>query len=441
MKKILFLALCIISIKIAAQKNVIDKVVAVVGNNCILLSDIENQYYQTPDKEKMDNVDLKCSILEEQIYQNLLIHQAELDSVVVGEKEVESEMEHRLRYFINQIGSEKKLEEYFNKSIIDIKADLRKSLRKQMIAERMQDKIVGTIKVTPNDVRQFFKSLPKDSIPLVNEQVEYQQIVVYPIISNNEKLEAKEKLNEIRERILKGENFSTLAVLYSEDPGSALHGGELGFVNRTDLVPEFSAASFKLKEGEISPIIETEFGLHIIQLIERRGEQINVRHILITIKSNYEELNIAQKKLTAILNKIASDSITFGKAAEKFSMDKNTSFNDGLAVNPATNTSRFDVSQLDNTTTSQLESLKMGQTSPIFEFMDEHGKKGYKVVRLKARYPSHKANLSDDYNFLQQAANEYKRKEKIHEWAQNKIKSTYFTIDDSFKKCSFSFIK
>jgi peptidyl-prolyl cis-trans isomerase SurA len=212
-------------------------------------------------------------------------------------------------------------------------------------------------------------------------------------------------------------------------------------VNRTDLVPEFSAASFKLKEGEISPIIETEFGLHIIQLIERRGEQINVRHILITIKSNYEELNIAQKKLTAILNKIASDSITFGKAAEKFSMDKNTSFNDGLAVNPATNTSRFDVSQLDNTTTSQLESLKMGQTSPIFEFMDEHGKKGYKVVRLKARYPSHKANLSDDYNFLQQAANEYKRKEKIHEWAQNKIKSTYFTIDDSFKKCSFSFIK
>ncbi len=441
MKRIIIFILCLLSLEINAQSNVIDKVVAVVGNNCILLSDIENQYYQMPDKEKMDNVDLKCSILEEQIYQNLLLHQAELDSITVSEKEVESEMERRLRYFINQIGSEKKLEEYFNKSIIDIKNELRKSLRKQMIAERMQDKIVGTLKVTPSEVRQYFKSLPPDSIPTIDEQVEYQQIVIYPLIGEKEKREAKEKLNSIRERILKGENFSTLAVLYSEDPGSAIRGGELGFVSRNDLVPEFSGAAFKLKEGEVSPIIETDFGFHIIQLIERRGEQINVRHILITIKSGYDELTKAENKLSSILQKIATDSITFSKAAEKYSMDKNTAYNGGLAINSLTNTSRFNISELDNATANQINNLKIGQISPVFQFTDEHGKKGYKVIRLKALYPSHKANLTDDYYFIEQATTEYKRKTKIQAWAQKKIKTTYFTIDDSFKKCNFNIIK
>lgn len=442
MKKILIVYISLIGSYFGnAQKPIIDKVVAVVGNNAILLSDIENQYHQTPEKSKYDGIDLKCNILEELIYQNFLLHQAEIDSITVGEKEIESEMERRLRYFINQIGSEKKLEEYFNKSMIDIKSDLRKSLRKQMLAEKMQDKIIGNIKVTPTDVRNFYKSLPSDSIPFINEQVEYQQIVFYPLISEKEKIEAKEKLNIIRERILKGESFATLAVLYSEDPGSALRGGELGFFTRNDMVPEFSGAAFKLKEGEVSPIIETEFGFHIIQLIERKGEQINVRHILITVKSSYEELQKAKKLAQTVYQKIIADSITFSKAAIQYSMDKNTSFNEGIAVNPLNNTIRFDVEQLDPVSARQIEKLKVGQISQPFDFINEQGKKGYKIIKLKARYKAHKANLSDDYNYLQQLTQEQKKQEAIKNWILKKTKTTYFTIDDDFKNCEFNLLK
>lgn len=442
MKNILVISIFLLGYYFSyAQKPVIDKVVAVVGNNAILLSDIENQYHQTPDKSKYDGIDLKCNILEELIYQNLLLHQAEIDSITVGEKEIESEMERRLRYFINQIGSEKKLEEYFNKSIIDIKSDLRKSLRKQMLAEKMQDKIIGNIKVTPTDVRNFYKSLPPDSIPFINEQVEYQQIIFYPLISEKEKIEAKEKLNSIRERILKGESFATLAVLYSEDPGSALRGGELGFFTRNDMVPEFSGAAFKLKEGEVSPIIETEYGFHIIQLIERKGEQINARHILITVKSSYEELQKAKNFAQTIYQKILSDSITFSKAAIQYSMDKNTSFNEGIAVNPFNNTTRFDVEQLDPASARQIEKLKVGQISQPFDFSNEQGKKGYKIIKLKARYKAHKANLTDDYNYLQQLTQEHKKQEAIKNWILKKTKTTYFTIDDDFKKCEFNLLK
>lgn len=442
MKKIYIISIFLISYYFGcAQKPVIDKVVAVVGNNAVLLSDIENQYHQTPDKSKYDGIDLKCNILEELIYQNFLIHQAEIDSITVGEKEIESEMERRLRYFINQVGSEKKLEEYFNKSIIDIKSDLRKSLRKQMVAEKMQDKITGNIKVTPTDVRNFYKSLPPDSIPFINEQVEYQQIVFYPLISEKEKIEAKEKLNSIRERILKGESFATLAVLYSEDPGSALRGGELGFFTRNDMVPEFSRAAFKLKEGEVSPIIETEYGFHIIQLIERKGEQINARHILITVKSNFEELQKAKNYAQTVYQKILSDSITFSKAAIQYSMDKNTSFNEGIAVNPFNNTTRFDIEQLDPASARQIEKLKVGQISQPFDFSNEQGKKGYKIIKLKARYKAHKANLSDDYNYLQQLTQEHKKQQAIKNWILKKTKTTYFTIDDDFKKCEFNLLK
>lgn len=442
MKKIFFYFINIFFISyIQAQKPIIDKIVAIVGNNAILLSDIENQYYHIPDKSNYDNIDLKCNILEEMILQNFLIHQAEIDSVTIGDKEVEYEMGRRLRYFIKQIGSEKMLEEYFNKSIIDIKADLRKSLRKQMLAEKMNEKITENIKATPTDVRNFFKNIPTDSIPIIDEQVEYQQIVIMPTISEKDKMETKAKLNEIRERILKGESFATMAVLYSEDPGSALRGGELGFFTRSDMVPEFSAAAFKLKEGEISPIIETEYGFHIIQLIERRGEQINARHILLTIKSNYDEQIKAEKLIQNIYKKILNDSITFSEAAIKYSMDKNTAYNGGLAVNPISNTTRFEKDQLDMATAKQIEELKPGQISEPFEFIDEHGKKGYKIIKLKNRYPSHKANLNDDYNFIQELALEHMKQEALKKWLLNKMKTTYFTIDDDFKKCEFNLIK
>lgn len=429
----------VVSTPVFSQDKTIDQVIAVVGDNCVLKSDIENQFLQMESTSDFRGVDLKCNILEELLYQNLLLHQAALDSLSVSDKEIDSQLDRRIRYFVSQVGSEKKLEEYFNKSIIEIKSDLRETLKKQMLAEKMQEKLTGSIKVTPSEVRQYFKSIPKDSIPTVNEQVEYEQIVLYPTVSDQEKLAVKEKLNGFRDRILKGDKFSTLAVLYSEDPGSAVKGGELGFVGRSDLVPEFSAVAFKLKDGEVSKIVETEYGYHIIQLIERLGEQINVRHILLIPKVDPVSAVKSRNSLDSISKIIRLDSITFKNAAEKFSQDKETKYNGGLAVNPYTNNSRFEMDQLDPTTASWLKKLKVGEISNPFEFTNEKSQKCYKIIRLKARYPSHKANLSDDYQSIQDYAMNLKKQEIMKNWIEKEQKVTYIKIDNSYQNCDFKY--
>jgi peptidyl-prolyl cis-trans isomerase SurA len=251
-----FIALFGFSSQVFSQDKVIDQIIAIVGNNYILKSDIEGQFVQM-EKTYNKEEDLKCVILEGLLHQSLLLHRADLDSVVVTDKEIDSQIERKIKMFISQAGSEKRLEESIGKTISEIKILLRESLKKQMLAEKMMDKLTGSIKVTPSEVRQFFKEMPSDSIPLVNEEIEYEQIVLYPTITEKEKLAVKAKLNELRERVLKGDKFSTLAVLYSEDAQSATKGGELGFLGRGDLVPEFSAVAFKLKDGEVSKIIET----------------------------------------------------------------------------------------------------------------------------------------------------------------------------------------
>ncbi len=424
---------------VKAQDKIIDQIIAVVGDNYILKSDIENQFLQLESKSDYQGVDLKCNILEELLYQNLLLHQAAIDSLTVSDKEIDSQLDRRIRYFVSQVGSEKKLEEYFKKSIIEIKSDLRESLKKQMLSEKMQDKLTGSLKVTPSEVKQCFKDMPKDSIPTINEQVEYEQIVIYPVISEKEKLAVKEKLNGFRERILKGDKFSTLAVLYSEDPGSAVKGGELGFVGRNDLVPEFAAVAFKLKDGEVSRIVETEYGYHIIQLIERLGEQINVRHILLVPKVDPISAVKARSQLDSIARIIRLDSITFKNAAEKFSQDKDTKFNGGLAVNPYTNNSRFDLEQLDATTSYWIKKLKTGEISSPFEYTNEKSQKCYKIIRLKARYPSHKANLKDDYQSIQDYAASLKKQQIMKDWIEKEQKITYIRIDNSYQNCNFKY--
>jgi len=436
--KLLIIIISLITTYSYSQKTNIDEIVAVVGKNYILKSEIENQYNQLENTNNK-SVDLKCEILEELLYQNLLIHQSELDSIEISDKDVEAQLEHRLRYFVSQIGSEKKLEEYFNKSIVDIKNELRIALKKQMTAEKMQDKITGSIKVTPSEVRQFYNKLPADSIPTIDEEIEYQQIVIYPVITEQEKLAVKEKLNELRERILKGDKFSTLAVLYSEDPGSATKGGELGFVGRTDLVPEFAAVAFKLKDGEISKIVETEYGYHIIQLIERLGEQINVRHILITPKIDPNSAIKTRNKLDSIANIIRIDTITFYKAAEKYSQDANTKYNGGIAINPYTNNSHFSLDQLDPVTSYWIKKLKTNEISTPFEFTDDKGKKCYKIIQLKSRIPAHVANLKDDYQKVQEMAITSKKQDIMNKWVQKQQQETYIHIDNSYANCNYKF--
>jgi peptidyl-prolyl cis-trans isomerase SurA len=423
----------------SSQDKTIDQVIAIVGDNYILKSDIENQFLQMESKTNFTGVDLKCNILEELLYQNLLLNQAALDSLVVSDKEIDSQLDRKLRYFVSQIGSEKKLEEYFNKSIIDIKAELRESLKKQMLSEKMQDKLTGSLKVSPSEVKQCFKNILPDSIPLINEQVEYEQIVLYPVITDAEKLAVKERLNGLRERILKGDKFSTLAVLYSEDPGSATKGGELGLLGRSDLVPEFAAIAFKLKDGEVSRIVETEYGYHIIQLIERLGEQINVRHILLTPKVDPKSAVKSRNRLDSLAIAIRLDSITFKKAAEKYSQDNDTKYNGGLAVNPYTNNSRFDIDQLDATTSYWIKKLKTGEISSPFEFTNDKAQKCYKIIRLKARYAAHKANLTDDYQTLQEYSIALKKQEIMKTWIEKEQKITYIHIDDSYKNCDFKY--
>ncbi len=441
MKNILFCItiLLIFNIRLYSQNKVVDQVIAVVGKNCVLKSEIESQFAQLESKSDYKGIDLKCDILEELLYQSLLLHQAELDSVEVTDKEVDAQLDRRIKYFVSQVGSEKKLEEYFNKSILEIKTDLRESLKKQMVSDKMQDKLTGSLKITPSEVRQFFKNMPADSIPTISEEVEYEQIVLYPIITEKEKLAVKEKLNGLRDRILKGDKFSTLAVLYSEDPGSSTKGGELGFVGRADLVPEFAAVAFKLKDGEVSKIVETEYGYHIIQLIERRGEQINIRHILITPQVDPTSAVKSRNRLDSIANAVITDSMKFNKAAEKYSQDIETRSNGGLAVNPYTNNSHFTVDQLDPVTSFWLKKLKTNNISSSFEFTDDKGKKCYKIIKLKARYPSHKASLSDDYQKIQEIALANKKQDIMKGWIEKEQKITYIHIDDSYLNCSFKY--
>jgi peptidyl-prolyl cis-trans isomerase SurA len=427
-----------------AQNPVLDKVVAVVGNNLILKSDIETQFLQMNKAGDYEGIDLKCKIFEDLLYQNLLTHHAEIDSVEVTEREVSDQLDRRLRYFVQQVGSEKKLEEYFGKSISQIKSDLRENLKNQLLAERMESKITEGVKVTPAEVRLYFKNLPVDSIPYIDEELELEQIAIYPEIPDEIKLLAKEKLNEIRERIVNGENFATLAQLYSEDPGSIANnkGGELGFVGRTDLVPEFTAVAFNLKEGEVSKIVETQFGYHIIQMIERRGELINVRHILIIPKVPSSEAYKSKTRLDSIITAVRTEKMTFAEAVDKYSQDEASNKSNGLIINPITGNSRFKLEQLaqvDQITSLQVKKLKVGEYTDPYEFYDENGKKGYKIVRLKSRTKAHDANINDDYQVIQEMTIANKKHEAISNWISKKSKITYIQIDDSFANCPFTF--
>ncbi|HOE05820.1 MAG TPA: peptidylprolyl isomerase, partial [Bacteroidales bacterium] len=316
----LFLLLNVAPLK---SQEVIDQVVAVVGNSPILKSDIESQYIQMMSQNYYSSsVDLKCEIFEELLFQKLLLNQAIIDSVEVTMKEVDTELNRRLSVFINQLGSEKKLEEFYKKTIAEIKDEFRTIIKEQLLTQKMQQKITADIKVSPSAVREFYNSIPADSLPLVPASYEFSQIVIYPDISQEQKDYSYQKLNDIRERILKGDKFNTMAVLYSQDPGSAAKGGELGFVSRTDLVPEFAEVAFSLTSpDEVSRIVETEFGYHILKLIERKGELVNVRHILIIPEISDEDMKKAEEELNEVSQLLKADSLSFDKAAAQYSDD------------------------------------------------------------------------------------------------------------------------
>lgn len=417
---------------------VIDQIVAVVGKSIILESDIQNQFLMYRDQQGISGSasEIKCKLLEEVLFQKLMVTQAEVDSIEVGEMQVEADLDRRLSSFIQQFGSQEKMEDYYGKSINDIKKELHGIVYEQMLAQQVQSGIVSEIDITPSEIRSFFKSIPEDSIPLIKTEYVIAEIVKNPPISIEEKLRIKEELNEIRKRILDGSSFSTLAIMYSQDPGSAKKGGELGFYGRGQLYPEFEAIAFKLNEGEISNVLETEAGYHIIQMIARKGDYVNVRHILLSPKVSPQDLAIAQHELDSVANLINNDSITFAEAVVKFSEAENKN-NGGIIINPYTMSTTFEAEQLDPQVSFVIEKMKVGEISNPVPMKTEDQKDAYRILLLKEKTLPHKANMEDDYIRIQQWALQDKQMRAINTWIGDKAEDTYVRIVDEYNSCDF----
>ncbi len=424
----------------AQQVQVIDKIVAVVGNNIIMQSDIEEQYmqYRMQGGIKGSASSIRCEILEDMLFRKLMLNQAELDSITVSDEQIDSEVDRYIRYYLSQFGSQEKLEKYYDKPMKDIKNDLRDMLKEKQLMEEVQRKIVEGVNATPSDVRDFYYNIPKDSIPMVSAQYEIAELVKKPPITLDEKLAVKERLYGLRSRILKGERFSTMALLYSEDPGSAKKGGELGFKGRGELVPEFEAAAFALKDGEISEVVETEYGYHIIQLIERRGDYINVRHILLTVKVSPEALQTAYNELEYIADLIRKDSITFDEAVKVHS-DEDDKTNGGYLINPVTGGTLFAAEDLDQQVSVVINRLQVGEVSDPVPMKTKNDKDAYRLLMIKKKTTPHKANLKEDYALIQQWTMQKLRQDAINKWIDAKSSKAYVKISDDYKDCDFNF--
>jgi peptidyl-prolyl cis-trans isomerase SurA len=436
-----FLLLTLTLIAQDKKGKVVDRIVAVVGEKIVLQSDLEEQFRQIIASGVAIDNETRCDVVEDLIFQKLLLMQAEKDSVTVPEGQVQSELERRIKFFVSQIGSEKKLEAFYEKSISEIKADFHDIVKDQLLMQTMQSKITENIKVTPADVRRFYESIPKDSLPFINAEYEIAQIVKNPPVSEEEINRVRQRLREFRERILAGEDFGTLAYLYSEDPGSARENGELGFMARGTLVPEFSAVAFNLEKGEISGIVQTEFGYHLIQMVERRGQEVNVRHILLKPKVKSTDMLIAKNFLDSIKTLISTvDTLTFEKAATLFSEDKETKNNSGYINNPITGFNKFemnDLSQVEPGLFFMIGNMKKGEISAPEIFTKRDGSKAYRLIYISNIIEPHRANMDQDYQKIQAVAMQEKQEKELSEWVNKKMGNYYIKIDDDFKTCPF----
>jgi peptidyl-prolyl cis-trans isomerase SurA len=423
----------------SVNDSVVDGVVAVVGANEILRSDIEDQYlqYRAQGNIRGSAEKVKCQILENLLFQKLLYHQAQIDSVKVTDAQVDGEMDHRMRMFIGQAGSAEKLEEFYQKSLSEIKEEMRDIIKESMMVRESQDKITKDITITPSEVKAYLKKLPKDSIPEISSEIEVGLISKVPVIGEAEKQVCIDRLKSFKERAMKkGDDFATLAVLYSEDPGSAKKGGELGMFKRGDMRIEFEAAAFKLKPGEISDVVETEDGFHLIQMIERKGEYINCRHILLQPKVSLSSMSRARAILDSVATLIDQKKMTFADAVIRFSDDPSRN-NGGLMINPMTGTSKFEVSQMDPKVFFIIDKLKVGDISAPVLYKTERGKEEYRIYFLKTRTTPHKANIADDYAKIHQMALDEKKMNVMNEWVKQRIVKTYINIDPAYQKCTF----
>jgi peptidyl-prolyl cis-trans isomerase SurA len=417
----------------------IDGIVAVIGKSIIMRSDLEKHYKDyTAQYRTVENPDeIYCSILENLVFNKLMVNQAELDSIEVTDEEVDYRLNSRIQYFLQQTGGDVKfIENYFNKSMAEIKKDMREMMYEQALIEQVQSGITGSITITPSEVHQFAAKIGPDSMPIVSTTYQFGEIVKIPPVSEEEVAEVTNRLNTYRERVLRGEKFGALARLYSDDPGSASKGGDLGFVERGSLYPEFEAAAFNLKSGEISQVVKTQAGYHIIQMIERRGESIRVAHILIQPKPSTDEQVKAITYLDSVRAVIIAEKMTLDEAAKKFS-EGTTKLNGGMVVNPYNNSLSFDRQSMDDATYTTVSKLIPGEYSECVPFVNDDGVMAYRLIYLKERVSEHKANLVEDYDMIKNAALEQKKYDAMEKWVLEKVKVTNIKIAEQYKYCPF----
>lgn len=440
-----FVVLCALALMtgsaVYGQDNVIDEVVWVVGDEAILKSEVEEARMSALYEGRKFDGDPYCVIPEEIAVQKLFLHQAALDSIEVAENEVIQRVDQMTNMYIANIGSREKMEEYFNKTSSQIREALRDNAREGLKVQRMQQKLVGEIKITPAEVRRHFKDLPQDSIPYIPTQVEVQIITQQPKIPLEEIEDVKSRLREYTDRVNKGESFSMLARLYSDDRGTAINGGEMPFTGRGYLDPAFANVAFNLQDpNKVSKIVESEYGFHIIQLMEKRGDRIKVRHILLKPHVPEEALMAGTARLDSIADDIRNGKFTFEEAASVLSQDKDTRNNHGLLPNPQTNTSKFEMQELPPEIAKVVDKMKVGEISEAFTMIPQKtGKEECVIVKLKSRINGHKATISEDYQNLKEIVLEKRRDEMLDKWIREKQKHTYVRINENWKNCTFKY--
>lgn len=438
-KFISILALLNIVVSALSQNNIVDEIAWIVGDEIILKSDVEEQKIRMQMEGEKIKGDPYCYIPEQMALTKLFLDQAKIDSIEADEKNVDQQVEMRLNYMVGQIGSKDKLAEYFMKDYEDIRTELKDMVRTQQLVQQVQNKVVGTIQSTPAEIRKFANSLPEDSLPSIPSQVEVQILTVEPFITKEEIEEVKDKLRDFQKRCDDGStSFSTLAIFYSEDAESAKRGGELGFMGRGQLVKEYADVAFAMYEpGKISKIVESEFGFHLIQLIERKDEKVNTRHILLKPKASLENMNKAKARIDSIAQIINDKKFTFEQCVSLYSTDKNTRNCSGILTNMQTGTTKHEMQELPQEVGRAVYSLEEGQISKPFLMVDRSGKTVYCIAKLKSKTKAHKANMSNDFALLKQMYEAHKKQEKLNNWIAKKQKDTYVRIDENWKKCDF----
>ncbi|MEZ5009701.1 MAG: peptidylprolyl isomerase [Chitinophagales bacterium] len=418
-----------------SNAQVVDQIDGIVDKNIILRSEVESQIQLLINQgEKSEN--LYCEVFDQMLMGKLLVAQAAIDSIIVAEEEVESELDRKINYYISIIGGKKEFEEYYGKSVDQIKDDFRGDIKDQLVAARMRQTIVGDIEITPSEVRTYFNGIPKDSLPYFNTELELSQIVITAKVNPIQREETKQKAEDIRNRIIAGEDFNTFCRLYSEDLASVADNCELGLQPRGTFVSEFEAAAWNLKEGETSQVVETQYGYHILQLVERKGELINIRHILIQAKTTSEDLALAKNKLDSLRNLILNDTLSFFMAVKDFSDDKYSKDNGGVILSQTTGGTTLEADDLEPSDFFIVDTMKVGQITEPLLFMTQDGKEAYRLIKVDGKTPPHIANLEDDWDKIYEVAKNFKQNETLERYIKKKARKTYIMIDDRYKSCA-----